>query len=131
MINCAGVIIEKMSKRYGVKIGVMPNFAYQKYCTTGELRDYLKSMGLIVTYDDTKSMSFYFKDLQKHNITMLISYNSINRDSSKHVEIVQDMDKDNRVKLPHIERYISQDEFGESVFTFVSDRDITGIVDFF
>jgi hypothetical protein len=120
-----------MSKRYGVKIGVMPNFAYQKYCTTDELRDHLKSMGLIVTYDNTKSISFYFKDLKKHNITMLISYNSINGDSSKHVEIVEGMDKDNRVKLPHIERYISQDEFGERVFTFVSDRNITGIVDFF
>jgi hypothetical protein len=88
-------------------------------------------MGLMVTYDNTKSISFYFKDLKKHNITMLISYNSINGDSSKHVEIVEGMDKDNRVKLPHIERYISQDEFGERVFTFVSDRNITGIVDFF
>jgi hypothetical protein len=129
MINCAGAVIKKISEKFGIEVP-MPDFVYQRYCTLKQLQDFLSSMGLVVLFSGCgQSFSFHFKDLSKHNIVMLISYEGINGDDSKHVEIVQAMDKDNRIKLPHINRWLELGDFDVVCFTFVSDKDMTGIID--
>lgn len=130
-MNCAGIAILTIAKKFKIKIDAMPSFVYDEFCNLQHLRDYLEQIGLFVGFaDNGGSAEFVFSELEKHDIFLLIAYNGIRGDKSKHIEIVTQMDKSNRIKLPHIDEWLEQSDFDIKLYTFVSNREFSNVVRF-
>ena len=127
-INCSGKLILALSKRFSLDLK-LPWFVYPKYATQVDLERYLKKCGLHVLSSGSNTLSFDFHELKDNNAELILCYEGINKDNSKHVCIVDDMNDSNDIKLPHIDRYIKQEEFSKRLLMIVSKEDISELVD--
>jgi ACT domain-containing protein len=130
-LNCAGRMVEELHLRFETKVPVYPESFYEKRNTLREMWDLLKEIGLeISTTPKGKNASFWFKDLFKNNIVMLISYCNYKGDKVQHVSRVEYMTKNNLLKLHDKEELVNQDDFEIIITTFVSNKSMDNIIEY-
>ena len=130
-LNCAGRLIEELSIHFNLLVTEYPKSCYEKYTNLQEFKDCLTEMGLVVRSSESGyAASFWFSELFKYNVIMVIAYNSINGDNSKHICRVEAMRKDNSVKLTDHEDFLPLSAFETICTTFISNKSFDNVVEF-